>query len=149
MAKKTYKGRPILAGDLTGKALVSREPFNTTVSYLDNLFGGVTDKAMCTDSDNKELYKKDLSGMILCTPQTIGSTMGGCALMGVAELGVGPKAMLFSAHIDSLSASGLLMEDIWNDKRIITIDQLGDEFMKSVNTGDPIAIHKDGTVEVG
>ena len=149
MAKKTYKGRPILAGDLTGKALVSREPFNTTVSYLDNLFGGVTDKAMCTDSDNKELYKKDLSGMILCTPQTIGSTMGGCALMGVAELGVGPKAMLFSAHIDSLSASGLLMEDIWNDKRIITIDQLGEEFLKTVKTGDPIAIHKDGTVEVG
>jgi predicted aconitase with swiveling domain len=149
MAKKTYKGRPILAGDLTGKALVSREPFNTTASYLDNLFGGVTDKAMCTDSDNKELYGTDLSGMILCTPQTIGSTMGGCALMGVAELGVGPKAMLFSHHIDSLSASGLLMEDIWNDKRIITIDQLGDEFMKSVKTGDPIAIHKDGTVEVG
>ena len=69
--------------------------------------------------------------------------------MGVAELGVGPKAMLFSAHIDSLSASGLVMEDVWNDKRIITIDQLGDEFMKAVNTGDPITIKKDGTVEVG
>ncbi|MDH3900895.1 MAG: DUF126 domain-containing protein [Gammaproteobacteria bacterium] len=149
MAKKTYKGRPILPGELTGKALVSRQPFNTTVSYLDNLFGGVTDKATCTDSDNHELYKKDLSGMILCTPQTIGSTMGGCALMGVAELGVGPKAMLFSDHIDSLSASGLVMENIWNDKLIITIDQLGDEFMKSVNTGDPIAIRADGTVEVG
>jgi len=149
MAKKTYKGRAILSGELTGKALVSRQPFNTTVSYLDNLFAGVTDKATCTDSDNHELYKKDLSGMILCTPQTIGSTMGGCALMGVAELGVGPKAMLFSAHIDSLSASGLVMEDVWNDKRIITIDQLGDEFMKAVNTGDPITIKKDGTVEVG
>ena len=149
MAKKTYKGRPILPGELTGKALVSRQPFNTTVSYLDNLFGGVPDKATCTDSDNHELYKKDLSGMILCTPQTIGSTMGGCALMGVAELGVGPKAMLFSDHIDSLSASGLVMENIWNDKLIITIDQLGEEFMKSVNTGDPIAIHADGTVEVG
>lgn len=149
MAKKTYKGRPVLPGDLTGKALVSRQPFNTTVSYLDNLYAGVTDKATCTDSDNKELYQKDLSGMILCTPQTIGSTMGGCALMGVAELGVGPKAMLFSHHIDSLSAAGLVMEDIWNEQRVITIDQLGDEFMKSVNTGDSIAIHADGTVEVG
>jgi predicted aconitase with swiveling domain len=149
MAKKTYKGRPVLPGELTGKALVSREPFNTTVSYIDNLFGGVTDKAPCTDSDNKELYGTDLSGMILCTPQTIGSTMGGIALIGVAELGVGPRAMLFSSHIDSLSAAGLVIEDVWNEKRIITIDQLGDEFMKSVNTGDPIAIHEDGTVEVG
>jgi predicted aconitase with swiveling domain len=149
MAKQTYKGRPILPGELTGKALVSREPFNTTVSYLDNLFAGVTDKAICTDSDNHELYGKDLSNMIMCTPQTIGSTLGGCALMGVAELGVGPKAMLFSDHIDSISASGIVMEDVWNDKRIITIDQLGDKFMKSVKTGDPISIHKDGTVEVG
>jgi hypothetical protein len=41
------------------------------------------------------------------------------------------------------------MEDIWNGKRIITIDQLGDEFLEAVNTGDPIAIHEDGTVEIG
>jgi hypothetical protein len=30
-----------------------------------------------------------------------------------------------------------------------TIDLLGDEFLESVKTGDPIAIHEDGTVEVG
>lgn len=41
------------------------------------------------------------------------------------------------------------MEDIWMDKRIITVDQLGGEFLETVNTGDPIAIHADGTVEVG
>jgi hypothetical protein len=41
------------------------------------------------------------------------------------------------------------MENIWNDKLIITIDQLGDKFMKAVNTGDPITIKKDGIVEVG
>ena len=87
--------------------------------------------------------------MIMCTPQTIGSTLGGVALMAVAELGLGPQAMLFSHHIDSISGSGMIMEDIFNDKRIITIDQLGDEFLESVSTGDPIAIHEDGTVEVG
>ena len=57
--------------------------------------------------------------------------------------------MLFSEHIDSLAASGVIMEDVWNDKRIITIDQLGEEFMETVNTGDTIVIHEDGTVEVG
>ena len=30
-----------------------------------------------------------------------------------------------------------------------SIDLLGDEFLEAVNTGDPIAIHEDGTVEVG
>ena len=149
MAKKTFKGRPLLPGDLKGKALVSRQPFNTTGSYFDNMFGGVTDSAPCTDSDNKELFRKDLSNCIMCTPQTIGSTFGGAAIMGVAEMGVGPWAMLFSGHVDSIISAGLFMEDIWNEKRIITIDLLGDEFLEAVNNGDPIAIHADGTVEVG
>jgi predicted aconitase with swiveling domain len=85
----------------------------------------------------------------MCTPQTIGSTFGGAALMGVAEMGVGPKAMLFSGHVDSIIAAGLFMEDIWNEKRIITIDLLGDEFLETVKNGDPIVINEDGTVEVG
>jgi predicted aconitase with swiveling domain len=113
------------------------------------MFKGVTDSAPCTDADNPELYKKDLSNMILCTPSTIGSTLGGAAFMGVKEVGVGPQALLFSKHIDSVSASGLFMEDIWNGKRIITIDLLGDEFLETVKNDDPIAIYADGTVEVG
>ncbi len=149
MAKKTFQGRPLLPGDLEGKATVSKQPFNTSGSYFDNMFGGVTDSAPCTDSDNKELFRKDIANCIMCTSQTIGSTFGGAAIMGVAEIGVGPKAMLFSRHIDSIISAGLFMEDIWNEQRIITIDLLGDEFLETVNTGDPIAIHADGTVEVG
>ena len=149
MAKKTFKGRPLLSGEVTGEALVSKQPFNTTGSYLENMFAGVTDKAICTDADNPDLYKKELSGCILCTTQTIGSTLGGAALMGVTEMGVGPKALLFSNHIDAVAAAGVLMEDVWKDKRIITIDLLGDEFLDAVKTGDPISIRKDGTVEVG
>ncbi len=85
----------------------------------------------------------------MCTPQTIGSTLAGATIMGVKEMGVGPQAMLFSGHIDSIIAAGLFMEDIWNEKRIITIDLLGDEFLETVQTGDPITIHADGSVEVG
>ena len=62
MAKRTFKGRPILPGKLEGKALVSRQAFNTTASYLENMFAGRTDSAPCTDVANKELHKKDLSG---------------------------------------------------------------------------------------
>jgi predicted aconitase with swiveling domain len=149
MAKQIFKGRPLLPGDLEGEALVSKQPFNTTASYFDNMFAGVTDSAPCTDSDNKELFRKDLSNCIMCTSQTIGSTFGGAAIMGVAEMGVGPRAMLFSSHIDSIISAGLFMEDIWNEKRIVTIDLLGDDFLDSVKTGDPIVIREDGTVEIG
>ena len=149
MAKKTFKGRVVLAGKVTGKATVSRQAFNTSGSYMENMFGGRTDAAPCSDANNKELFGKDLSGAILCTPTTVGSTMGGMALMGVKAIGVGPEALLFSKPIDTLAAAGVLMADIWKQQRIVTVDMLGDEFLKTVNTGDSIAIHEDGTVEVG
>ncbi len=149
MAKKTFQGRPMLSGKLEGKALVSKQPFNLSASYLKNMFGGETKSAPCTDVANKELYEKDLNGAIICTSQCIGSTMGAGTIMMVNQLGVEPQAFLFSSHIDSISAGGLIMDDVWNGRRIITIDMLGDDFLKAVNTGDPVTIHEDGTVEVG
>ena len=146
---KTFKGRPLLSGKLEGKALVSKQAFNTTASYLENMFAGRTDSAPCTDVSNKELYKKNLAGAIICTTQTVGSTMGAGCLMGMNDLGVGAKAFLFSSHIDSIAAGGLIMDDIWNERRVITVDLLGDEFIEAVKTGDPIKIMEDGTVEVG
>ena len=149
MAKKTFKGRVVLAGKITGKATVSKQAFNTSGSYMENMFAGRTDAAPCSDANNKELFGKELSGAILCTPTTVGSTMGGMALMGVKAMGVGPEALLFSKPIDTLAAAGVLMADIWKEQRIVTIDMLGDEFLDTVQMGDPIAIHEDGTVEVG
>jgi predicted aconitase with swiveling domain len=149
MVKKTFQGRPVLSGKLEGKALVSKQPFNLTGSYLKNMFAGETQSAPCTDSANNELYEKDLKGAIICTPQTVGSTMGAGTIMMLSELGVQPQAFLFSSHIDSISAGGLIIDDVWNQRRVITIDLLGDEFLKATKTGDPINILEDGTVEVG
>ncbi len=146
---QTFKGRPLIPGALEGEALVSKQPFNTTASYFENMFAGNTETAPCTDANNAELKGKDLKGAIMCTPQTVGSTMGAGAIMGVNLLEVGFKAMLFSSHIDSIAAGGLIMDDIWNDRKVITIDLLGDEFMEAVKTGDKIKISEDGTVEVG
>jgi len=87
--------------------------------------------------------------MILCTTQTVGSTLGGSTLMGVNALGLGPKAILFAWHVDSVSYAGIVMDDVWYDRRIITIDMLGDEFLEAVKTGDKIKISEDGTVEIG
>jgi predicted aconitase with swiveling domain len=149
MAKQTFHGRPILPGKIEGSATVSRIGLNTLSTYKPVMFAGVTDKAVCSDGDNKDLYGKDITGAILCLPQTIGSTTGGFVLMGVAKLGLAPKAMLFANHVDSLAIGGLLMADIWMEKRIITIDLLGQDFLDAANTGDPIKVYEDGKVEIG
>ena len=149
MAKKTFKGRVVLSGEVAGKATVSKQPFNTTASYMQNMLAGRTDSAPCTDASNKPLYDKDLSGGIICTSSTIGSTMGGMCLMGMKAIGVGPEALLFSKPIDTLAAAGVIMSEVWRDEHIVTIDMLGDEFLETVEMDDPIAIYEDGTVEVG
>ena len=149
MAKQTFKGRPLIPGKLEGKALATKTPFNVSSSYLENLFGGNTTSAPCTDANNKEWNGKNLASQILCFPTAVGSTMGGATLMGVGSMNLGPKAMLYAGHVDSVSVAGLIIDNVWNDRPVITIDQLGDEFINTVKSGDPIAIHEDGTVEVG
>ena len=149
MAKKTFKGRPLIPGKLEGQALASKSPFNVSATYLDTLFGGNTNTAPSTDVVNKDWYRKNLAGQILCLPTGVGSTMGGATLMGVGSMGLGPKAMLYAEHVDSVSVAGLIIDNIWNENTVITIDMLGDEFLDAVKTGDPISIMEDGTVEVG
>ena len=49
----TFKGRVVLSGNISGKATVSRQAFNTSGSYMENMFAGRTDAAPCTDASNK------------------------------------------------------------------------------------------------
>ena len=42
-----------------------------------------------------------------------------------------------------------MMADVWLEKRSVTIDMLGDDFLKAVKTGNPVKVLADGTVEVG
>ena len=84
----------------------------------------------------------------MCLPQSIGSSAGACMMMAAAKVNALPKAMLFSNHVDSLSACGLLMAHNFLGTPIIAIDMLGDDFLKEVKTGDKLKISEDGTVEI-
>jgi len=144
---RTFKGRPILSGACQGEALVSHSGFNTLASYETALILR-THQATCTDQNNPDLYKKVMTGKVLCLPQTIGSTTGGLVLMTTCSIGSQPKAMLFSNPIDSLAAAGVILSDIWLEKRIIVVDTLGTDFLQAVHTGESVSIAEDGTVTI-
>jgi predicted aconitase with swiveling domain len=144
--RKSFRGRAVLPGNLEGEARVTRSGFNAYASFY-NCLSGKADSAICADSGNPDLYGERLDGMVICLPKTIGSTSAGAVWGRVARLDVAPKAMLFSQQIDSLAAAGLIIADVWAGKRIYTIDQLGDEFLESIQNGDLIVIREDGTVE--
>jgi predicted aconitase with swiveling domain len=145
--RRSFKGRAILPDDLEGEALVTRAGFNTYASFYTSIHDQV-EAAVCADSGNQELYGKNLSGKIICLPNTVGSTSAGAVWQRLAHLDIAPRAMLFSRQIDSLAAGGLIVADVWAGKRICTVDRLGDEFLESVKDGDWIVIRLDGTVIV-
>lgn len=142
---KTFKGRPVLKGNVEGQAVVSREGMNILATFQKSALKKAK-TVIGADQNNKDLYGKNLTGKIICLPKTIGSTTGGMVLETIAKLGIGPKALLFSEHIDSLAAAGVILADVWLDERIVTIDQLGDEFLQAVEDGQTIEIKEDGTV---
>jgi predicted aconitase with swiveling domain len=132
---------------MEGEALVSLKGFNTYASFSTSML--TKDKiAICSDRSNEQLYGKEMSGKVLCIPKTIGSTSSGAVWERIVNLGIAPKAVLFSEQIDSLAAGGLIIADVWTKNRIITIDQLGHDFLESVQDGDQIGIEPDGTVSV-
>lgn len=144
---KTFKGRPVVAGKAEATALVSHNGFNTLASFQNALqFGDKS--AKCGDQNNADLYQKPMVDTALCLPQTIGSTTGGMVLYCAKVMGRCPACMLFSEHIDSLAAAGVVLGAVWTDTPMPTVDCLGDEFLEAVKTGNKIKVYEDGTVEV-
>jgi predicted aconitase with swiveling domain len=145
--KKVFKGRPVIAGNISGECVVSKSGMNLLASYKKSILKK-SKIAICTDQNNKDLYNKEISGKIICVPQTIGSTSGGVVIQTAAKMDIAPSAFLFSEHIDSLAAAGVILSDIWTNKKIITLDNLGDDFLNSVETGMKLEISEDGTVKI-
>ncbi len=146
---KEFKGRVVTPGEVTAKAVVSKQGFNTLASMQMALqFGDKQTK--CGDQNNADIYGKPLCGAALCLPQTIGSTTGGLVLDCACAMGRQPACMLFANHSDSLAAAGAVLADVWVDGITMpVIDCLGDEFLDYVKDGMTISVKEDGTVEVG
>lgn len=145
---KTFKGRPVVPGNITANALVSHNGFNTLASFQKALMFKDKD-AKCSDQNNPDIYEKPMHGAALCLPQTIGSTTGGMVIYCAAALGQQPACMLFSRPIDSLAAAGAILADVWTDVSMPVVDGLGDEFLAAVQTGEKVEVKEDGTVIVG
>lgn len=145
---REFKGRVVVPGACTAEALVSHGGFNTLASYQMALMFG--DKAVkCGDQNNPDLYRRPMAGKAICLPQTIGSTTGGMVLYAACAMGRQPACMLFSGPIDSLAASGAILGDVWcDDVSMPVVDQLGDEFLEYVQTGQAVSVAEDGTVTV-
>ena len=151
---KTFKGRPVVAGKIDkGEAVVSHNGVNTLATFqktalLHDIPVLGKDYVIGSDQNNPDVYGKNLTGKVLCLPQTIGSTTGGMVLYCAKVLERNPACMLFSEHIDSLAAAGAVLGAVWTESPMPVVDCLGDEFLNYVKDGMKITVDEDGTVTV-
>ncbi|HQD73550.1 MAG TPA: DUF126 domain-containing protein, partial [Clostridiales bacterium] len=130
-----------------GEAVVSRQGLNTLATFQKSALTR-SKEVIGSDQNNPDVFGKKLTGKVLCLPQTIGSTTGGLVIQTVCSLKANPAAFLFSEHIDSLAASGIVLAKVWENSDVIAIDLLGQEFLDTVKTGDTVEIKEDGTVTI-
>jgi len=142
---KEFKGRVIAGGNKTLEAIVSHQGVNTLATFQSSIIKN-SKVIIGSDQNNPDVFEKELTGKALCLPQTIGSTTGGLVIQTICSMKNNPAAFLFSNHIDSLAASGIVLARIWEDSDVIAIDELGDDFLNTVKSGDQLEIHNDGTI---
>lgn len=143
--KKVFKGRVICSGSYEGECVVSRQGVNTLATFQKSALKNAKN-VLASDQNNPDIYGKNLTGIALILPQTIGSTTGGLVIQTICQMGINPAALLFSEEIDSLAASGVILAKNWENSNIIAVDKLGKEILKNIKTGDKISISEDGTV---
>lgn len=144
---KEFKGRVLAGGTFKGEAVVSHGGVNTLATFQKSALKNAK-RVIVSDQNNKDIYGLDITGKALCLPITIGSTTGGLVIQTVCAMKINPACFLFSEHIDSLAASGIVLARIWENSNVIAIDMLGEDFLKTVKTGDIIEVKEDGTVIV-
>ena len=142
---KEFKGRVIAGGNWTGEAVVSRQGVNTLATFQKSALNNAKE-VIVSDQNNADIFGLNITGKALCLPITIGSTTGGLVIQTVCSMKINPAAFLFSEHIDSLAASGIVLAKIWEDSDVIAIDNLGQDFLDAVSTGDKLEVREDGTV---
>jgi uncharacterized protein len=147
MDKKVFKGRVITGGEVTLEAVVSHNGVNTLATFEKSAIMR-SKHVKVSDQNNPDIFNKDITNKALCLPITIGSTTGGMVIQTICNMGSNPRAFLFSESADSIGLSGIILAKVWQNSNVICIDRLGDEFLKTVKTGDKLEIKSDGTVTI-
>lgn len=144
---KQFKGRVLASGNYKGKVVVSRQGVNTLATFQKSALMNKKE-VIASDQNNSDIFGKNITGVALALPMTIGSTTGGMVLQVICSMKINPACLLFSEPIDSLAAAGVVLAKVWENSDIIVIDKLGEEFLKTINTDDEIEVKEDGTVTI-
>jgi predicted aconitase with swiveling domain len=129
-------GRPIVAGEAVGEALVTRDALSFWGGF-DFQTGEIIDK-------HHPLAGVRATGRILAVPFSKGSSTTTAVLLEAVRAGTAPAAIL-TTGVDSFFALASIVADVMYAKSFPVIALDADDFAR-LRTGDRLAVERDGTI---
>lgn len=136
MADCVIAGRPIVAGDATGEALVTTEPLSFWGGY-DFKTGEIIDR-------RHPLAGTRAAGRVLVVPFTKGSSTTTAVLLEAVRAGTAPAAIV-TTGVDAFFALASIVADVMYAKPFPVVALEANEFAK-LETGMRVAVERDGTI---
>jgi predicted aconitase with swiveling domain len=134
--EQLIKGRPLIAGEACGEALVSREPLSFWGGY-DQHTGEIIDR-------RHPLSGQIAAGRILALPFSRGSSTTTAVLLEAVRAGTAPAAIL-TTGVDAFFALASIVADEMYGKHI-PIVALAESDFAGLQTGYWLDVREDGTI---
>jgi len=138
VAERVIAGRPIVAGEAAGAALVTTEALSFWGGY-DFHSGTIIDK-------HHPLAGVSAAGCVLAVPFSKGSSTTTAVLLEAVRAGTAPAAIV-TTGVDSFFALASIVADVMYVKSFPVI-ALEPEDFASLVTGRQVAIERNGTIKV-
>jgi predicted aconitase with swiveling domain len=138
VAERVIAGRPIVAGEAAGAALVTSEALSFWGGY-DFHSGTIIDK-------HHPLAGVSAAGCVLAVPFSKGSSTTTAVLLEAVRAGTAPAAIV-TTGVDSFFALASIVADVMYGKSFPVI-ALEPEDFASLVTGRQVAIERNGTIRV-
>jgi predicted aconitase with swiveling domain len=129
-------GRPLLAGEAAGSALVLEAPLS--------LWGGMNPHTGRISDHHHPQRGVTMTGRILVMPSGRGSSSSSSVLAEAIRLGTAPLAILLAEPDEILVLGALVAEYLY--QRTCPILVLPEDARGAIVTGDHVAVSGDGTV---
>jgi len=138
VAERVIAGRPIVAGEAAGAALVTSEALSFWGGY-DFHSGTIIDR-------HHPLAGVSAAGRVLAVPFSKGSSTTTAVLLEAVRAGTAPAAIV-TTGVDSFFALASIVADVMYGKSFPVI-ALEPEDFASLVTGRQVAIERNGTIRV-
>ncbi len=134
MEKIKLIGKPVIAGNASGVALVSREPLSFWGGY-DWKSGEITDRRHPLSGENAK-------GKVLVVPFTRGSSTTTAVLLEAIREGTAPVAIITTATDFFFALASVVAGELY--EKSFPLIALSESDFDLLKTGDQIEITKDG-----